>query len=52
MSTFTEWEDSFLPAKPAQLYTGEWKFINVERVWFVVTIIIVKTPADKNFESG
>lgn len=52
MSTFTEWEDVFLPAKPAQLYTGEWKFINVERVWFVVTIIIVKTPADKNFESG
>lgn len=42
----------FLSAKPAQLYTGEWKFINVERVWFVVTIIIVKTPADKNFESG
>lgn len=23
MSTFTEWEDVFLPAKPAQLYTGE-----------------------------
>lgn len=32
----TEWEDVFLPAKPAQLYTGEWKFTNVECVWFVV----------------
>lgn len=51
MSTFTEWEDVFLPAKPAQLYTGEWKFTNVECVWFVVTIII-KTLADKNFVSG
>lgn len=47
MSTFTEWKDVFLPAKPAQLYTGEWKFTDVKCVWFVVTIIIVKIPADK-----